>query len=57
MDEIRGTDEMDFTWFQDLSVILFIGAFLYKQLDIPFNEIPKKISHSWLAESSAINLK
>ena len=46
MDEIRGTDEMDFTWFQDLSVILFIGAFLYKQLDIPFDEIPKKISHS-----------
>ena len=46
MDEIKGTDEMDFTLSQNLPVLLFIGAFLNKQLDIPFNEIPKKISHS-----------
>ena len=46
MDEIRGTDEMDFTRSQNLSVLLFIGAFLNKELDIPFNNIPKKISQS-----------
>ena len=57
MDEIRGTDEVDFTLSQNLPVLLFIGAFLNKQLDIPFNSIPKKISQYWLAESSAINLK
>ena len=57
MDEIRGTDEVDFTLSQNLPVLLFIGAFLNKQLDILFNNIHKKISQSFLAESSAINLK
>ena len=57
MDEIRGTEELDFTCSQSVSVLLFIWAFLYKQLDIPFNNIPKQISQPRLAESSAINLK
>ena len=49
MDEIRGTDEIDFTSSQNLSVLFFIGAFFYEQFDNPFNNIHKKILNpDWL---------